>query len=178
MKRGLVDAGRLFPTFGAQLRRGLGNPIEEVLPGASASELDALEVRLGVDLPPSYRAFLQCTRGLWFFGGIVQMATVHPFFHKFAPLGDLTPDQHAIVRARGGRWPPPSDGMLCFAEFFMEADGDQVLFDVFRRASDRECPVMYYAHETSPPSVRELAPTFRAWLEQFLEYSAFRSDPD
>lgn len=169
----LIGLGRLFSKLGKQLRRGLGDPIEHVRPGASAAELDTLEAQLGVALPPSYRAFLKCTRGLCLFGGGVQMSNVHPFFHEFEPLASLNPAQQSAVRARGGMWPPPSDGMLCFAEFSMEADGDQVLFDVTRRAADGECPVMYYAHETSPPSVRELAPTFRAWLEQFLEYPEF-----
>ena len=170
----LMDVGKLFPAFGDKVRLGLGGPIEEVLEGASEEELAALERDLRLDLPPSYRAFLRCTRGVWFFGGIVQMSPAHPFFHEFPSIAELTPAQRSAVHARGGTWPPPSAGMLCFAEFFMEADGDQVLFDVTRRAADGELPVMYYAHDDSPPSVRELAPNFRAWLEQFLEYPGFR----
>jgi hypothetical protein len=33
------------------------------------------------------------------------------------------------VDFKGGGWPPPSQGMLCFAEYSLEADGDQVLFE-------------------------------------------------
>ena len=59
--------------------------------------------------------------------------------------------------------------MLCFAEYFLEADGDQVLWDVKPGLQDGEYPVMYYAHESSPPSVRQIAGSFREWLEQCLD---------
>jgi hypothetical protein len=58
-------------------------------------------------------------------GGVVQFGKQHAFFHEFEPLRSLTPAQRSAVKQKGGAWPPPTDGMLCFAEFFMEADGDQ-----------------------------------------------------
>jgi len=63
--------------------------------------------------------------------------------------------------------------MLCFAEFFMEADGDQVLWDVSRGLVDGEYPIYYYAHEARPPSVRKLADCFDTWLGEFLQYEEF-----
>lgn len=103
------------------------------------------------------------------------MSGAHSFFHDFEPLDVLTPQQRRVVAKRGGVWPPASNGMLCFAEFFMEADGDQVLFDVRRPGADSEYPVMYYAHEASPPSVRQIAANFREWIEGFLDYPEFQT---
>jgi hypothetical protein len=68
--------------------------------------------------------------------------------------------------------------MLCIGEFFMEADGDQVLFDVSNGLINGEYPVMYYAHEETPPSVRILVNAFRTFLDEFLEYRAFSADHD
>ena len=46
----------------------------------------------------------------------------------------------------------------------VEADGDQVLWDVAAGLKDGEYPVYYYSHESSPPTVRQIAPGFREWL--------------
>lgn len=64
--------------------------------------------------------------------------------------------------------------MLCFAEFWLEADGDQVLFDTSQGLVGGEYPVMYYAHSGRPPTVRRLASSFREVLDEFLEYDAFK----
>ena len=64
--------------------------------------------------------------------------------------------------------------MLCFGDFFMEADGDQVLFDVKQGLQNGEYPVMYYDHQTKPVQVKKLESSFRDWLEKFLSYEAFR----
>jgi hypothetical protein len=56
--------------------------------------------------------------------------------------------------------PPASHGMLCFAEFFMEAEGDQVLLDFSGGLRGGEYPIYYYAHGARPPSVRKLADSF------------------
>lgn len=116
---------------------------------------------------------MRCGGEFWLLGGAVQFGFEHPFVHEFAPLRELTPQQRAVVRRKGGDWPPPSNGMLCFAEFFVEADGDQMLFDVSRGLLNGEYPIMYYAHEFRPPSVRVLAPTFPEFLSAFLDYPAF-----
>jgi SMI1 / KNR4 family (SUKH-1) len=152
-----------FPAFARLVRERQDASLEELLPPASAAEIEQLENELGVPLPASYKKFLRCSRALWLFGGAVQMSKGHPFFHHFPAFEELTLPQRRVVSQRGGKWPPPSDGMLCFAEFFLEADGDQVLFDVSNGSSDGEYPVIYYAHEI--PSVRKYAGGFQEWLD-------------
>ena len=68
--------------------------------------------------------------------------------------------------------------MVCFAEFFMEADGDQVLFDVAKGMVNGEYPIMYYAHESNPPTVRKLAGDFETFLNDFLDYEQWTDDDD
>jgi hypothetical protein len=156
-----------FPRFAANLDRGLGRPLENVLAPATEDDITEIEARLGIPLPQSYKAFLRCTRGFWARGGTVQLNVFHPFFHEWPPFEELSETQkdHALRR---GDWPPPSQGMLCFAEFWLEADGDQVLFYVSDGLVGGEYPVYYYSHEDSPPSVRRLADSFEQWLNEFL----------
>lgn len=167
----LDAAAKLFPRFA---RAAAARRLEHVLPPATADEIAALERELGLPLPESYQALLRCARGFWLMGGAVQFGSQHPFIHDFPPLASLTPQQQEIVKAKGGPWPPGSQGMLCVAEFFMEADGDQVLFDATRRLVRGEYAIMYWAHEGRPPSVRQLAGSFGEFMEEFLEYPAFR----
>jgi hypothetical protein len=162
-----------FPEFAAKLGDGSAHELEHVQKGASEDDLRDLEASLGLPLPSSYKKLLRCGRQFWLLGGVIQFGIQHPFFHEFEPLERLTPEQQRMVRDKGGKWPPPSQGMLCFAEFFMEADGDQVLFDVARAPKDSDYPVMYYAHESSPPSVRRLADSFAEFLVEFLDYPEF-----
>ncbi|MBV9863954.1 MAG: SMI1/KNR4 family protein [Abitibacteriaceae bacterium] len=159
-----------WPKFYQQLQSRKAKPVEAILPGATEAELQKLEEILGLPLPESYKRLLRCARGFWLRGGTIQFSSGHPFFHNFAKLEELTPRQLQTLRAKGGIWPPPSQGMLCFAEFFMEADGDQVLFDVSGGLQDGEYPIMYYAHEDNPPSVRKLADSFAQWMDEFLDY--------
>jgi len=166
-----------FARFAELLAAGHGE-IENIEPPASEPDIRALEESLGVSLPESYKQLLRCARGLWLFGGAVQFGTQHPFFHEFPPLKDLTPQQREVVKLKGGKWPPPSEGMLCFAEFFMEADGDQVLFDVKNGLRNGEYSIMYYAHESRPPTVRKLADDFHTFLEGLLDRQEFRSEDE
>ncbi|WP_166831252.1 SMI1/KNR4 family protein [Thalassoroseus pseudoceratinae] len=160
-----------FPTFAENLRTCPDADIENVEPGASDSDLVELESSLGLELPESYKALLKCAREFWLFGGAIQFGFQHPFIHDFQPYDELNPQQQQMVQMKsGGVWPPPSNGMLCFAEFFMEADGDQVLFDVASRLQTGDYPVMYYAHESRPPSVRKLSDDFESFLNEFLDY--------
>src|SRR5262249_6778797 len=121
----LDELAQLFPGFA---RLAAGRELDHVLPPTPVAEVAALEERVGLPLPESYKGLLKCTRGFWLMGGIVQFGPQHPFVHEFPPLDTLTEEQKRIVSLKGGPWPPASHGMLCFAEFFMEADGDQVLF--------------------------------------------------
>jgi hypothetical protein len=163
-----------FPAFHQSLVERDGADIEEVLPPATDAEIAQLEQSLGVPLPESYKRLLRCARGFWLLGGVIQFSSGHPFFHDFPPLDRLTPLQRQTLTAKGGGWPPPSQGMLCFAEFFMEADGDQVLWDVSRGLQSGEYPIYYYAHEDRTPSVRKMADSFDQWLTECLNY--FDSD--
>ena len=151
-----------LPDFAAKLGDGSAFDLEQVQPPASDDDLRELEESLGLTLPESYKSLLRCGREFWLLGGVVQFGFQHPFFHEFDP-----PDK---------RTPRPSRGMVCFAEFFMEADGDQVLFDVSRGLVGGEYPVMYYAHESRPPAVRLLAATFPDFLAGFLDYPALARD--
>jgi hypothetical protein len=162
-----------FPKFAANLGDGSAYRLEQVEPPATHDELVELERSVGIPLPESYKSLLRCGRGFWLLGGVVQFGLQHPFFHDFKPLQKLTPIQRKMVERKGGRWPPPSQGMLCLAEFFMEADGDQVLFDVSKGLVSGEYPVMYYAHEECPPSVRVLTSGFQTFMEKFLDYPMF-----
>jgi hypothetical protein len=166
-----------FPRFAELLAAGHGE-IENIEPPASDADIHALEKGLGVSLPDSYKQLLRCARGFWLFGGSVQFGIQHPFFHEFQPLKDLTARQREVVKLKGGKWPPPSQGMLCFAEFFMEADGDQVLFDIKQGLQNGEYPIMYYAHESRPPTVRKLADDFQGFLEGLLDREEFRSEDE
>ena len=158
-----------FPKFATLLGSGRGNPIEHVRPPASNEGLRNLESRLGIPLPDSYKDFLSCTRAFTLRGGSIQFSSWHPFFHKFPPLDQLTTEQRERATQKGGVWPPPSQGMLCFAEFFLEGDDDQVLFDVKQGLVAGEYPVMYYAHH-APPSVRQLTASFPEFLDKCLTY--------
>lgn len=160
-----------FPEFAAVLARRPEEPylVEHVLPPATDADIQALEAELSVPLPDSYKRLLRLCRGFWLSGGMVQLGSQHPFFHEFPPLENLSPQQRNVVRQRGGSWPPPSEGMLCFAEYFVEADGDQALWDVHQGLQGGEYPVYYYSHESSPPSVKRIALGFAEWLGRCLD---------
>jgi hypothetical protein len=176
MEQFLRGLGASFPKFAAQFGDGSTFHLEQVKRPATNEELEAIERKLETPLPESYKSLLRCARGFWLFDGMVQFDSQHPFFHHFEPLDQLTPLQQKMVKQKGGQWPPPSQGMLCFAECFMEADGDQVLFDVSKGLMKGEYPVMYYAHEASPANVRVLAKDFTAFMDEFLDYPAFSLD--
>jgi hypothetical protein len=59
--------------------------LERVLPQASVAEVAEIERSLGIALPDSYKQLLQCARGFWLMGGVVQFGKQHPFFHEFEP---------------------------------------------------------------------------------------------
>jgi SMI1 / KNR4 family (SUKH-1) len=172
----MIDAfARVFPRFASL---AADRDLEEVLPPASPAEIASLEKELRLALPESYKALLACARGFWLMGGVVQFGSQHPFVHNFPPMDSLNAQQRQTIARKGGPWPPASQGMLCFAEFFMEADGDQVLFDTSRGLVDNEYPIMYWAHEDRPPSVRRLADSFTEFMEEFLMYPEFAEDDD
>ena len=148
--------------FARFLKSGLAWPVYEVLPSASTEDVDALERQLGVPLPSSYNAFLRISWGVHIQGGGLNMFEVHPFFYEFRPFDEVTPRQQKKVK----RCPPPSEGMLCFAEFLLEGDGDQALLHVSRGLQNGEYPVFYYNHEA--PSVGKVADSFMDFVESIV----------
>ena len=154
-----------FPGFVSKLDDDAD--LEQILPGATDEEIAKEEKLLGIPLPASYKRFLKLTRGFDLFGSAVQFGPQHPFIHDFPKIGELSDAQRKVVQLRGGGWPPPSQGMLCFAEYFRDADGDQVLFDVANGLTDGEYPVVYYSHDTRPPTVTKLADSFEEWLNDY-----------
>ena len=155
-----------FPRFAAALS-SQDHDLENVLPPMSAAEIAQVESHLDLELPPSYKSFLQVTQGFVLKGGTIQFGSNHPFFHNFPPIERFSEQQRRMIEKKGGGWPPPSQGMLCFAEYFRDADGDQVLFDRNAPDQDGEFPVMYYSHDDRPPSVTRVADSFRSWLEEY-----------
>jgi hypothetical protein len=158
-----------FPGF-ARAKKRRWRPFEHVMPGRTAEELAEDERLLGVELPASYKTLLTITAGFLLDGGSVQIQRQHPFFHEFPTLEEMDDAQRQRVLEEGGHWPPPSEGMLCFAEMFMLADGDQALFDVSGGLQDGEYPVYYYAHEESPAAVYRIASGFEEFMNEFLTY--------
>jgi hypothetical protein len=142
-----------FPKFGAFLKRRAKDLVEEIKPPISDEQLAALTHEAGGTLPGAFVRLLRCSAGVWV--GALDLRTHHVFYHT-AESGIAS----------------PSTGMLCFGEFWLEADGDQVLFDPATLGDD-DPPVYYYAHAV--PEVRQLSPRFSEWLEALPRSSAFRS---
>lgn len=140
-----------FPKLGRFLRKQ-SDLVECLAAGASEADLDDLERSLGTTLPGAYRAWLRTARVLELPG--LRLGAEHPFPHR---------SERGVLQ--------PAEGMLCIADYFLEADGDQVLFDL-REASTDDPPVFYYAH--SIPEVRRLAKSFTAWIEGLPRSAAFR----
>jgi SMI1-KNR4 cell-wall len=144
-----------FPTF-SQL--AVDYDLESVQSAASQGEIANIEKNLNLPLPQAYKNLLSCTRGFWLMGGVVQFDSQHPFLHPYS------------VDAKTSE----SADYLCFAEFFMEADGDQVMFDLRGGLIDGEYPIVYYAHGVKQKT-RLLANSFTEFMENFLTYTDFNS---
>ena len=162
-----------FPGF-AEFKKARWQPVENVLPPITDSGLAQEEKLLRIKLPDSYKKFLRITRGFSSGDGSIQIGRQHPFFHEFEELSALNPEQREVVRERGGKWPPPSDGMLCFSEMFMLADGDQALFDVKRGLRKGEYPVYYYAHDW--PKIIHIFDGFEDFMNGFLKLPEWGGD--
>jgi hypothetical protein len=158
----LKELKSIFPNFYQCLieNRELHPELDvyEVLPGATEEDIQQIEADVHIELPASYKRFLRCTRGMALLGGAVQLGAEHPWFHDWS-------DRFKSAELLSSR--APSHGMLCFADCWLEADGDQVLFEVSAGLQDEEYPVMYYAHD-SYYKVRKLADSFEEWIERWL----------
>lgn len=144
-----------YPRFAKFLKKHvkiiehLGEPVEQ-------AEIEALEGRLHVQLPPSYRAFLLRCRSVEL-GDSVKFGFPYTFIHNSTTNIDL-----------------PTQGMLCFGDCWLDGDGDQVLFGKQPTECDGgESPVLYYSHESVGPKVRKMAVSFAAWIESIAKWSDF-----
>jgi hypothetical protein len=158
-----------FPIFYQRVTSGHGDPVDAICPSVAEQDVQRLEQQLGILLPQSYKRFLRCSGGLRLLGGTVHLS-FPPFIHDFPPFETLTREQQSRII---GPWPPPSHGLLCFGEFWLEGDGDQVLFDTRQALDDGEYAVLYYDHEARPASIRRIASSFHDWLERVLTDDAF-----
>jgi hypothetical protein len=131
-----------FPRFARFLKANLDD-IDYIRPGLDEAALSQREQELGTRLPGAYRTFLQCASEVGF-KDFLHMNSSHPFVH------DST------------RVALPTQGMVAIAELWLEADGDQIMFDLRGDAGD-DPPVLYYAHGL--PAVRPFAANFTAWIE-------------
>lgn len=136
-----------FPQLAESIKRWESRISFEFIEPRSAEIIGDLESDLEVALPESYKRFLQLTSEMRTRDWTVRIGYFH-FYHDSGP----------------------GKGMLCFGDFFMLADGDQVLFDTTRDPTDGEYAVMYYAHEASPPRITKLADSFPQFLGEFMDY--------
>lgn len=166
----LESVANNFPEFAASLENLSGMQIADVGEPATKDELNGLESELGLALPESYKQLLRCSRRFLISSPYLSFGFEHPYIHDFEPLEKLLPQMRERVHERAFQWSPPSNGMLCFADFFWKADGDQVLFDISRPSASGEYPIMYYDHETDPPLVQQIAENLRSFLIRLPEY--------
>jgi hypothetical protein len=153
-----------FPNFYHHLVAGQGDPVDVIYPPVSDQDIQMVEQQLGILLPTSYKQFLRCTAGFCLLGGAIN---IHfpPVIHDFPSFETFTYEQQSRII---GPWPPPSQGLLSFGDFWLAGDGDEVLFDIRENLCDGEYPVLYYDHEARPATIRLIASSFQDWLERVL----------
>jgi len=137
-----------FPRFARFLRRNL-ETIEFMDVGASDEDIAAWESSLNAALPAAYKRFLNCCRSVEL-GDTLKFGLPHMFIHE-SPAGSKL----------------PTDGLLCFGDCWLEADGDQVLFG----EATADPPVFYYAHDV--PELRQVARNFVEWVEGIPKWDSW-----
>jgi len=137
-----------FPKFAGLIKRRL-ETAEELEPGASEEELAAVEQAIGFRIPGALRRLFQCSRWISLDGLSLQISLfVHPVASQLV-----------------------GTQMVCFGEYWLKADGDQVLFRS-EELLDDDPLVYYYAHAI--PAVEPTKKWFTAWLESLSRSSMFR----
>jgi hypothetical protein len=154
-----------FPEFADKLKSLPENSMDEILPGITHKEILACEEHTCL-LPNSYKQFLESTRGFWLFDGCVQFRKHHPYLQTFPKYDDLPEEGKKEVEKNGGLWPPPSAGMLTFAEYITANANYSVLFDVPSGIKGGEYSIVYYDYMGQPPSVRKVSDSFSEWLNK------------
>jgi hypothetical protein len=139
-----------FPKFAGLIRRRLESSNELGAP-ATTEELQRAEQSLGLKLPGALRRLFECSGRVSIDGLSIDIDVnllIHPVASQLA-----------------------GTSMLCFGEYCLQADGDQVLLRV-DELSDDDPPVYYYAHEF--PRVEPTKKRFTAWLESLSRSPLFR----
>jgi hypothetical protein len=155
-----------FEEFVSKVESRAGMVIDEILSGLTPEEIKGREQELGVPLPDSYKRFLSAVGGFSLFDGAVQFNRSHPYRDDFPKYESLSEDAKRQVASNGGLWPPPSDGMVCFGEYFEGDVGCSVLFNTNEGRRDGEYPIVYYYYRASPPRVAPIADSFPQWLNR------------
>jgi len=137
-----------FPKF-ARFFKKRASHIDCMEPPITEAQLVEIERSLRVALPQAYKQFLLCTRSLRI--EAFEFSRCHP----------------DLVSSSG-----PTKGMVSIADYFLEADGDQVLFAA-TDLGEADPPVFYYAHAGSPPHVRQIGTRFSTWLESLPKSPMF-----
>ncbi|MBI5929701.1 MAG: SMI1/KNR4 family protein [Chloroflexi bacterium] len=135
-----------FPNFWQRINNG-ELELYSFEPPRSEDKIKSIEEKL--PLPKSYKSFLRCASGIWLEGPYIRMYNGYPFFFD----------------------DPRFDDVVCFGEYFLEADGDNVMFDVSQGLINGEYPVYYYAHDFAHDpdrGLRKLADSFKEWIESLV----------
>lgn len=146
-----------FPKFSRFLKKNL-HLIDPLHEPADEGEVIELEAALGHLLPPAYRGFLLICKAL-----------------ELPDTLRLGLPFTSVHKASSGV-PLPTAGLLCFGECWREADGDQVLFGRDWKRPGADPAIFYYAHEASPPEVRQVGDDFTAWLEGVPKWREWKEE--
>lgn len=136
-----------FPDF-AQFLRRRARELDDFGPSASKEDLEILRSAIGESIPRSLREFLLHTRSFRV-GNLIDFD-----IEDMAPL-----DFSEIPESER----PRAHGMVLLCNFWLEADGDQLVFDQHEVVGG-ECPIFYYSHESRPPRLTRVADTFDGLL--------------
>jgi hypothetical protein len=135
-----------FPKLAALLKRRL-DLINDLKPGMSPAELAELQATLRESLPMTLVELFRVARCI--------------------ELEGFKLDANLFFLQEAG----PATGMLTIADYFLDADGDQLLLAVRDGLAD-DSQVHYYAH--SIPEVRPLGKSFSQWLDALGRSPLFR----
>ncbi len=164
-----------FREFVTRLESRTDVGIDRILPGLTTDEINARERELGILLPNTYKQFLSTSAGFWLFDGAVQFSGNHPYRLTFPSYESLNDDDKKIVASNGGLWPPPSDGMICFGEYFEGDVGCSLMFDTNDKMKDGEYKISHYYFRASPPRAELVADSFLEWLDRKC-FGGFKRD--
>jgi hypothetical protein len=145
-----------YPTLHKCLYRN-AKKIETFEPGATEAEISGVEKTLKLRLPAAIRDFFKLTKQ-W---------EVEGFQWDLSLLFEHPGDKSA----------PDGKRYLCLANYFMEADGDQILIDVTKPSDDPQ--ILYYGHSANGAKIRVLAKNWKEFAErlpkQYLNQMFFNS---